>query len=49
MLGLDVNEAFAPYGRWTKIGDGQVSDDGQTLEFPSGLPLLTAIAVKVKQ
>jgi len=49
MLGLDVNEAFAPYGRWTQIGNGQVSDDGQTLEFPSGLPLLTAIAVKVKQ
>jgi len=48
MLGLDVNEAFAPYGKWIKIGEGNVTADGQTLEFPSGLPLLTAIAVKVK-
>jgi hypothetical protein len=48
LLGLDVEEAWAPYGHWQHVGDGVVSDDGKTLEFPDGIPLLTAIGVKVK-
>lgn len=49
VLGVDVAEAWAPYGGWEKIGEGQVSDDGATLEFPDGLPLLTAIGVREKR
>jgi hypothetical protein len=48
ILGLDVLEVWAPYAAWEKIGEGVVSDDGQTLEFPEGLPLLTAIGVREK-
>lgn len=48
ILGLDVLEIWAPYGDWQKVGEGSVADDGQTLEFPDGLPLLTAIGVRVK-
>jgi hypothetical protein len=48
ILGFDVAEPWAPYGAWQKVGDGQVSDDGKTLEFPDGLPLLTAIGIKEK-
>jgi hypothetical protein len=48
MLGVHVNESFAPYGDWKKVGEGQVSDDGATLEFPDGLPLLTSIGIRVK-
>jgi hypothetical protein len=46
--GLDVLEAWAPYAGWQKVGEGSVSDDGQTLEFPDGVPLLTAIGVREK-
>lgn len=49
LLGLDVKEEWAPYGQWLKVGEGVVSDDGQTLDFPDGVPVLTAIGVKVKQ
>jgi hypothetical protein len=49
MQGLDVAEAWAAYGTWQKIGEGQVSDDGATLEFPDGVPLLTAIGVREKR
>lgn len=48
ILGLDVLEVWAPYAGWEKIADGVVSDDGQTLEFAEGLPLLTAIGVREK-
>lgn len=48
VLGLDVGEKWAPYGGWQKVGEGQVSDDGATLEFPDGLPLLTAIGIREK-
>lgn len=48
LLGLDAEEEFVPYARWQKTGEGQVSEDGATLEFPDGVPLLTAIGVKVK-
>jgi hypothetical protein len=46
--GLDVLEAWAPYAGWQKVGEGSVSDDGQTLDFPEGVPLLTAIGVREK-
>jgi hypothetical protein len=49
MLGLNVTEEWAPYGRWLKVGEGLVSDDGKTLEFPEGVPLLTAIGVREKK
>ncbi|HVY29735.1 MAG TPA: hypothetical protein VHB79_24415 [Polyangiaceae bacterium] len=48
LLGLDVGETWAPYGQWLMIGEGAVSDDGMSLEFPDSVPLLTAVAVKVK-
>jgi hypothetical protein len=47
VLGLDVAEHLAPYGQWQKVGEGVVSDDGATLEFPEGLPVLTAIGIRV--
>jgi hypothetical protein len=47
MLGLDVAEHQAPYAQWQRVGEGQVSDDGATLEFPDGLPVLTAIGIRV--
>lgn len=49
LLGLDVEEEFAPYAGWKKFGEGAVSEDGATLEFPEGIPVLTAIGVKVKE
>jgi hypothetical protein len=48
ILGLDVLEVWAPYGQWHRIGEGKVSDDGATLDFEDGLPLLTAIAIREK-
>jgi hypothetical protein len=48
LLGLDVEETWAPYGQWLQVGEGTVSDDGMSLEFPDSVPLLTAVAVKVK-
>jgi hypothetical protein len=47
-LGFDVLEEWAPYGQWQHFGDGQVSADGKSIDFPEGLPLLTTIAVRVK-
>ena len=49
ILGLDVLEEWAPYAGWQYVGDGQVSDDGATLEFPDGVPLLTAIGIREKR
>lgn len=48
VLGVDVSEAVTPYGEWKKVGEGQVSDDGATLDFPDGLPLLTTLGVREK-
>lgn len=48
ILGLDVGEMWAPYAGWQKVGEGKVSDDGASLDFPEGLPLLTAIGIKEK-
>ncbi len=44
--GLDVLEEWAPYAGWEKVGEGQVSDDGATLDFAQGVPLLTAIGIR---
>jgi hypothetical protein len=49
VLGLSVEEAWAPYGHWQLVGEGQVSDDGTSLDFPEGLPLLTAIGIREKR
>ncbi len=49
MLGLGVREAWAPYASWLKVGEGRVSDDGSSLEFAEGLPLLTAIGIREKR
>jgi hypothetical protein len=49
ILGLSVDEEFADYGTWQKVGEGAVSDDGEALEFPEGVPVLSAIGVKVKE
>lgn len=48
LLGLDAEEEFVPYGSWQKIGEGSVSDDEASLDFPDGIPLLTAVGVRVK-
>jgi hypothetical protein len=48
VLGVNVSEPIADYGAWKLVGDGQVSEDGTTLEFPEGLPLLTAIGIREK-
>jgi hypothetical protein len=48
VLGLDVLEEWAGYAGWEKVGEGQVSDDGATLEFPDGVPVLTAIGIREK-
>jgi len=49
ILGLDVLEEWAPYAGWEKVGEGRVSDDGATLDFPDGVPLLTAIGIREKR
>lgn len=49
VLGVDVSEPIADYGAWKNVGEGQVSEDGATLEFPEGLPLLTAIGIREKR
>jgi hypothetical protein len=46
--GLDVSEEWAPYAGWQKVGEGQVSEDGSSLDFPDGLPVLTAIGIREK-
>jgi hypothetical protein len=48
MQGLDVAEEFAPYAGWQELGEGVVSEDGKTLDFAEGPPVLTVLGVKVK-
>lgn len=48
VLGLDVFEEWAPYAGWHKVGEGQVSPDEASLEFPEGVPVLTAIGIREK-
>lgn len=49
ILGLDVLEEWAPYAGWRKVGEGRVSNDGTTLDFPDGVPLLTAIGIRERR
>jgi hypothetical protein len=49
MLGLNAAGRWAAYGTWRKVGEGRVSDDGATLDFPDGVPVLSAIGVRVKE
>jgi hypothetical protein len=45
---LAVGEFFGPYGAWSKIADGAVSDDGATITTAEeGLPALLTIAIKL--
>jgi hypothetical protein len=47
--GLDVNEEWAPYGGWLKVGEGSVSSDGSSIDTTSGgVPILSSIAVRRK-
>jgi hypothetical protein len=48
VLGVNVSEPIVDYGAWKQVGEGRVSEDGATLEFPEGLPLLTAIGIREK-
>lgn len=48
LLGLNASGRWVAYGSWQKVGEGRVSDDGETLEFPDGVPVLSAIGVRVK-
>jgi len=50
ILGLDVGEEWAPYGGWSKVSDGRVSDDGATIASSDGggLPILTVMGVRLK-
>jgi hypothetical protein len=48
-LGLDADEKLLSYAAWQRVGEGTVSADGSALEFPEGLPVLSAIGVKVKE
>jgi hypothetical protein len=48
VLGLDASEELVPYAAWSQVGEGRVSEDGASLRFPEGVPVLTAIGVKVK-
>jgi hypothetical protein len=47
--GVDVAEAWAPYGGWAKVSDGAVSADGLTIETSpgAGLPALSAVGVRL--
>ena len=49
MLGLNAAGRWAAYGTWHKVGEGRVSDDGASLDFPDGVPVLSAIGVRVKK
>jgi hypothetical protein len=47
--GVDTDEAWAPYGSWTQVAEGSVSDDGSSIDTTSGgIPILSAIAVRRK-
>ncbi len=48
LQGFDVLEGFAAYGGWELVSEGAVSEDGESLDFAEGPPILTTIAVKVK-
>lgn len=47
--GIDVGEAWAPYGGWAKVSDGAVSADGATIATSAGggLPALSVVGVRL--
>jgi hypothetical protein len=49
--GIEVNEAWAPYGGWAKVSDGTVSADGKTISTAEGggIPALSVIGVRLAQ
>lgn len=49
-LGLDVGQAWAPFGDWAKLSDGQVSADGTTIATApnQGFAVLETFAVRSK-
>ena len=49
ILGLNAAGRWAAYGTWHKVGEGRVSDDGASLDFADGVPVLSAIGVRVKK
>jgi hypothetical protein len=46
--GIDINEAYAPYGGWAKASDGAVSADGTRVETSpgGGIPILSAVGIR---
>lgn len=48
VLGGDVLQLWAPYGGWTKVSDGVVSDDAQSIVTApgGGLPVLDVIGIR---
>jgi hypothetical protein len=48
--GLVVEERYAPYAGFTKVAEGRVSDDGETIATESGgLPVLSLVAIREKR
>jgi hypothetical protein len=47
--GIEVDEAWAPYGGWAKVSDGTVSADGKTISTVEGggLPALSVVGVRL--
>lgn len=47
--GVEIDEAWAPYGGWAKVSDARVSDDGASIETTEpGLPLLGVLGLRRK-
>jgi hypothetical protein len=46
--GIDVGEAWAPYGGWAKVSDAAVSADGKTISTSDagGLPALSVVGLR---
>lgn len=45
--GVDITEAWAPYGGWAKVSDARVSEDGLRIETTDpGLPVLGVLGFK---
>jgi hypothetical protein len=47
--GVEVSEAFAPYGGWAKVSDGAVTGDGSAIETDDagGLPIISVVGVRL--
>jgi hypothetical protein len=51
ILGLDALQHWAPYGKWHKVADAKVSDDGAEIVSVDGqgLPVLSTFGVRLAQ